>query len=252
MKINLTIFFVLLISISASAWADSRVLNVMKNDPSKFTFAKKDGTFSGDKISVMTSEGEAQAVIVECRKRSCLAQLRDDSAVIEKDMVVKFSARKRKYAVALSVDNALGLTYGAAFYYNFPKAPWMVGIKLRQISNETNDIKLSGQILSLEAQRFLKNWSRFQIWGTSEIGLMNFAMDVTKVNPAESDIKEMEYFATLGIEARYNLTTNLRIIGGVGMIYNTLDSTYSGDDSDYDLEVSNFYGMAKLGLAYFF
>lgn len=252
MKINLTLIFALLISIPATALADSRVLNVMKNEPSKFTFVKKDGTFQGDKISVVTSEGEAQAVIVECRKRSCLGQLRDDSTIIEKDMVVKFNAKKRRYAVAVSVDNALGLTYGAAFYYNFPHAPWMVGVKIRQISNETNDIKLSGQILSLEAQRFLKNWSRFQIWATSEVGLMNFAMDVTKVNPVESDIKETEYFATLGIEGRYNLTNNLRIIGGVGMIYNTLESTYSGDNSDYDLEVSNFYGMAKLGLAYFF
>ena len=250
MKIKLTIATGLLFVFSSMALADSRVLNVMKDDPTKFTFVKKDGAVQGDKITV--GELEVPAVILECRTRSCLAKLRDDSAVVEKDMAVRFQARKRKHAVALSVDNALGLTYGAAFYYNFPKAPWMAGVKFRQISNKTNDIKLSGQILSLEAQRFLTNWQRFQVWGTSEVGVMNFSMDVTDVNPAESDIKELEYFLTVGLEARYNLTKNLRIIGGVGMIYNTLKSSYSGDNSEYDLEVSNFYGMAKLGLAYFF
>lgn len=238
---------------STIVWSQpSQVLNVMK-DGKRFTILKTKNLVEGDRVTVTNTEGEKErAHVIECRKTSCLLELTQEGFEVSPGMTVIPEAKKRRYAVAGSLDNALGLTYGAAFYYNFPRSPWMVGLKFRQIDNKTNDIELSGQILSVEVQRYLWSRSRFQLWGTSEVGMMKIKMDFSDINPVEDELNETEYFVTLGIEGRYNLTENLRAILGVGMLYNTLNSSYESNNNSYDLEVSTFYGMAKVGLIYFF
>lgn len=154
--------------------------------------------------------------------------------------------------MALSLDNALGTTYGVAAYYNFPHAPYMAGFKFRQVSNETSDIKLSGQIFSVELQRYLWSKSRFQLWATTEVGMMQFTMDLSKINAAEPDIKKNEYFGTIGLEGRVNVSERFRIVGGVGVLLNTIEKSYGGKSGEYDLQFETLYMTAKIGAMYFF
>lgn len=248
-------FLFLVLLLCVSAFADTRVLKVM-SDKKRFTIGNDEGLSAGQKILLINQFDSSKAVaeIVECRIRSCRAQLTDPQANfnLSTSNRVSITKSKRHYAIAVSLDNALGSTFGVAAYYNFPHAPYMAGLKFRQISNSTSDIEVSGQILSLELQRHLWNIYRFQLWATSEVGIMQIKMDLTKIDATEPDIKRTEYFATVGLEGRWNLTERLRVIGGAGMLVNTIEKSYSGKTGDYSLEFETLYLTAKLGLIYFF
>ena len=65
-------------------------------------------------------------------------------------------------------------------------------------------------------------------------------------------LKKTEYFGSLGLEGRINISERFRIVGGGGMIVNTLEKSYSGKSGDYDLEFETIYLTAKIGVMYFF
>ena len=248
-------FLILSIAFIPQAFAQQSVVKIM-SDTVRFTVKVSDGYEPGAEIILTdpNTKEKGTAEILECKVKTCLAILKDSSREfpLDRDTLVKLPKIKRKYAVAASIDNALGLTYGVAGYYNFPRKPWMVGFKFRNIDNSVSGIKLSGQIFSLEAQRFLWNKYRFQFWGTSEVGIMNINMDLKNINANEPDISEREYFVTLGLEGRINITDRLRLIAGGSLLYNTMNKTYQGDNGSYNLSTENFYTSVKVGLAYFF
>lgn len=248
--------FIILIFIlfSSSSWGQSYVLKVMK-DETRFTIKKASNFSAGKEILLqdISRPGRiGRGVILECKVRSCLAEISDKKFRLRKGVPVTLKNSKRSHGAAASVDNILGVTLGLAYYYNFPHDPWMAGLKFRYIDNVTSDIKITGQVISLEAQRHLWNKSRFQVWATSEVGLMFINMNLSKINQQEPDISEQEYFLTVGLEARYNLTERLRLIGGFGGVYNTIDKSYKGQNGDYELRAKSFYPTGKIGLLYFF
>jgi hypothetical protein len=253
MKKNLFVVLAILV-LSLGALAETKVIKVM-SDQRRFTLGNDEGLTAGQKILLVGVDGsKAVAEVVECKLKSCLAKITNpkSSFVIDQKNKVTIIKGKRKFAVAGSLDNALGLTYGLAGYYNFPHAPYMLGFKFRQIDNETSDINVTGQTLSLELQRYLWSKSRFQLWATAEAGLMKIELDLSGINADEPAIKKTEYFGSLGLEGRWNVSDRFRIVAGGGIIMNTLEKSYSGKSGDYDLEFETLYLTAKLGVMYFF
>lgn len=244
-----------LITSCLSVLAETKLLKVM-SDQKRFTISNDEGLSAGQKVLLVSPQNSSKAVaeIVQCKVKSCLVKMTNANPkfVLGSDNKIQILRGKRKIAVALSLDNALGTTYGVAGYYNFPHAPYMAGFKFRQVSNETSDIKLSGQIFSLELQRYLWSKSRFQIWATTELGMMNFTMDLSKINSSEPDIKKTEYFGTLGLEGRINISDRWRIVAGGGLLVNTIEKSYEGSTGEYDLQFENVYMTAKVGAMYFF
>lgn len=244
----------IILVLSLSTLAETKVIKVM-SDQKRFTLGNDEGLTAGQKILLVGVDGsKAVAEVIECKVKSCLAKISNSksSFVLDQKNKVTIIKGKRKFALAGSLDNALGLTYGVAGYYNFPHAPYMLGFKFRQIDNETSDIDVTGQMLSLELQRYLWSKSRFQLWATAEAGLMKIDMDLSRINPDEPAIEKTEYFGSLGLEARWNISDRFRIVGGGGVIVNTLEKSYSGKSGDYDLEFETVYLTAKLGVMYFF
>ena len=239
---------------SLSALAQTKVIKVMR-DQKRFTLGNEEGLTAGQKILLSSQDGsKAIAEVVECKIKSCLAKVIKPNPrfVLSQENKLTVIKGKRKFAVAGSIDNALGLTYGVAGYYNFPHAPYMLGFKFRQIDNETSDIDVTGQMFSLELQRYLWSKSRFQVWATAEAGMMKIDMDLSRINADEPPIEKTEYFGSLGLEGRINISERFRIVGGGGMIVNTLEKSYSGKSGDYDLEFETIYLTAKIGVMYFF
>jgi hypothetical protein len=248
------ILSLILLILSFSALAETRVLKIM-SDQKRFTLSNEEGLTSGQKILLRSDDGlKALAEVVECKVKSCLAKMKNANSkfVLSNQNKITIIKGKRKFAVAASLDNALGLTYGAAGYYNFPHAPYMLGFKFRQIDNQTSDIDVSGQMFSLELQRHLWNKSRFQLWATTEVGVMKIDMDLSRINANEPPIEKSEYFGSLGMEGRLNLSDRFRIVTGGGLMVNTIEKSYSGKNNDYDLQFETIYLTAKLGVMYFF
>lgn len=249
---HISILFILVFSLST--FAETKLLKVMR-DQRRFSLGNDEGLTAGQKILLSGVDGsQAVGVILECKVKSCLAKLTNVKSgfVLNQKNKITILKGKRKFALAASLDNALGLTYGVAAYYNFPHAPYMLGFKFRQIDNQISDIDVTGQMLGFELQRYLWSKSRFQLWATAEAGMMKMDMDLSRINPDEPAIEKTEYFGSLGLEARLNLSDRFRIVAGGGMIVNTLEKSYSGKSGDYDLEFETLYLSAKLGIMYFF
>lgn len=160
--------------------------------------------------------------------------------------------KKRTHSAAVTYDNAFGGTVGASYFYNLPHNPWMIGLKFRYIDNVTSNIVVTGHTISIEPQMYLWHRKRFQLWATSEIGIMQVNLDFSKINSLQKDIGETSYLISAGFEGRYNLTERLRLIAGAGVMYNDFQDSYKGNNQEYDLEINKIYLTGKIGLLYMF
>lgn len=213
-------FFLLFLTLlPLTSFAQSQVVKVL-GSKTRFTVQKIHGLSTGKKILVSDKEREYQTLeagILECKLRTCLSEIisNPQNIQISAGSKVTLKREKRYWSAAVSVENALGLTPGAAVYYSFPRSPWTVGLKYRNVSTTISSIKLSGNFISLEGQRYIWSKSRFQIWGAAELGMINVQMDLSKFSSTEPKINKSERFLAVGVEGRYNLTENLRLLAGV-------------------------------------
>lgn len=159
---------------------------------------------------------------------------------------------KTRFSASLTVENTLGMNPTLAVYYSFPRKPWNLGLKYRHISTTISDIKLNGAFIGIEAQRYIWHKSRFQVWGSGEIGIVNTDMDLSHFSTTESKIKKSEPYFALGADLRYNLTNRLRLTGGLSVFHDSLNKRFDGDSGSYKLETKPFHLGYRVGLLYFF
>lgn len=159
---------------------------------------------------------------------------------------------KPKHGAEVFVENSFGLNPGVAYFYNIPQKPWMVGVKYRHIQTESKDIGISGGMLGVDVHRYLWSKSRLQLWGTSELGMIKYKLDLSDVNPVEKDIDETAWYVALGAEGRYNATNRLRIVLGVGVMVSTIDNEFRGEVADYEINQKPIQPTMKVGLLYYF
>lgn len=159
---------------------------------------------------------------------------------------------KRLISAAFTVENSLGMNPSIAAYYSFPKKPWNVGLKYRHIATTISNIKLDGFFIGAEVQRYIWHKSRFQIWGSGEIGLINTDMDLSSFSATEPKIKKSEPYFALGADLRFNLTARLRLTAGISVFQDSLNKEFNGDTGSYKLETKPFHFGYRAGILYFF
>lgn len=250
------IILISLLLVSFTSIAQSQVVKVL-GSKTRFTVRKIDGLKTGKKVFVSDKNDiykTLEAGILECKVQACLAEVTSNSegAQISEGSLVVQREKKQSWSAELGLTNALGLVPSAGIYYTIPKSPWNIGIKYKMVSTTISDIKLSGSLISLEAQRYIWHKSHFQVWGAAELGMALVKMDLSKFSSQNTNVNKSASFIALGIDGRYILTSKLQVVAGLGFMNDTLSQKFEGNSGTYTLETKALNITQKVALIYFF
>jgi hypothetical protein len=254
----LFIFFIAL-SATSNANAQDRVIQKIWKDGKTFIVKRTSSTEEGHQYNIVDDNNTTLAVakISECKTKSCLGtiiqskkdfQLKDTYQLV----LIQESRHLRRHHGYLGYGGPMGAGIRLGYADNFLKNKWIVGGNLTRQQSSTNNVDITGNMISAEVRYPIFQFKKLKISALAEIGFMKLTLDFTEDSQGPSE-DVSTYFIMTGVDLAYPITKSLQIVGKGLISKNGLESSYSNSASE---SYSNPYGKmlisSELGIRYFF